>query len=119
MTAEESIYAALSGNAGVTALVGSRIYPDTIAEGQTGAAVVYARSETEPVITIGGTKLAERATIHLEAWADSREEAGAVIDACEAALLAAQIFPLNRASAYDPEVEAYAGVLDVVVWTYF
>jgi hypothetical protein len=48
MSAETELYAALSGAAGITALVGSRIYPDAIPEEVALPALVFSRQATEP-----------------------------------------------------------------------
>lgn len=117
MDAETQIYAALSGNAGVTTLVSTRIYPDAIPENTAAPAVVFTRTSTDPVITLDGTKAAERVQMRIEAWGMSRDSANDVVEACETALRTANIFPIDRSTAYDPEVEQYASTLDVIVWS--
>ena len=55
MSAESTLYAALSGWAGLTALVGSRIYPDEVPLGVALPAVAWLRESTEFNPTIHGT----------------------------------------------------------------
>lgn len=107
MSAETELYAVLAGSAGLAALVDGRIYPDAIPEDKPLPAVVHSRTATEPVLTIGGIKLAETATIAITAWSPTRTEAEAIADAIATALqLAGQPFS-NRSSGYDGDTGLY------------
>lgn len=112
MSAETELYAVLSGAAGLTALVGTRIYPDAIPEDATLPAVVYARAGTEPVLSVSGQKFAETARLTVSAWAKTRTAAAAAGDQIEAALLAAWQPAINRSSVFDGEVGLYAATVE-------
>lgn len=112
MSAETELYAVLSGAAGLTALVGNRIYPDAIPEDAALPAVVYARASTEPVLSVSGQKFAETARLTISAWAKTRTAAAAAGDQIEAALLAAWQPALNRSSVFDGEVGLYAATVE-------
>lgn len=112
MSAETELYAVLSGAAGLTALVGNRIYPDAIPEGAALPAVVYARASTDPVLSVSGHKFAETARLTVSAWATTRTAAAAAGDQIEAALLAAWQPALNRSSVFDGEVGLYAATVE-------
>lgn len=117
MSAESTVYDALRTDAGVAALVGTRIYPDAIAEGEALPAIVYSRVATEPTITIDGSIHNERVAMHIECWAMTREAAENIANAAINALLIARRYYNNRGSGYDPEVGAHAATLDVDIWT--
>lgn len=112
MSAETELYALLSSAAGLTALVGTRIYPDAIPEDAVLPAVVYARTSTEPVLSVSGQKFAETARLSVSAWAKTRTAAAAAADQIEAALLAAWQPASNRSSVFDGEVGLYAATVD-------
>lgn len=112
MSAETELYAVLSGAAGLTALVGNRIYPDAIPEDAALPAVVYARASTDPVLSVSGQKFAETARLTLTAWAKTRASAAAVGDQIEAALQSLWQPAINRSSVFDGEVGLYAATVE-------
>ena len=61
MSAETQLYTLLTGAAGVTALVSTRIYPDLVPEDKDPPYIGYERVSTEPVTTLEGTVLASKA----------------------------------------------------------
>jgi hypothetical protein len=79
MSAETDLYAALSGRAALTALVGARIYPDAIPEGDALPAIVYQRAGTVPSTTLGNVTLAEQVRFGITAWSETRIAADAVV----------------------------------------
>ena len=86
MSAETELYAALSGAAGITALVSNRIYPDAIPEEVALPALVFSRLSTEPVVSISGQKFAETVRFQITAWGVTRTAADAVAVQVENAL---------------------------------
>lgn len=112
MSAETELYAALSGRAGLTALVGTRIYPDAIPENASLPAVVYVRSNTTPYYNIGGLLLAEDVKFSLTAWSESRTQAEAVADQVRLALNGAGNPITDRSSGFDAEVGLFAVTLE-------
>jgi len=112
MSAETELYAALTSQAGLTALVGNRIYPDAIPENVALPAVVFVRASTQPTHTLGGVLVCEFVSFTLTAWAESRAAAEAVADQISAALALSQNLPLGRSSGFDNEVGLYAVTVD-------
>lgn len=58
MSAEQTVYNTLKNDAGVAALVGTRIYPLVLPQNPTYPAISYQRISTRPVQTRGGNGLA-------------------------------------------------------------
>ena len=112
MSAETELYAALSGRAGLTALVSTRIYPDAIPEGEPLPAVVYIRSSTVPTYTIGGSLVCEDAHFMITAWAESRTNAEAVADQVAAALISSENPALDRSGGFDAETGLFAASIE-------
>lgn len=116
MSAESALYSALSGASGLTALVGTRIYPDVIPEDADLPAVVYQRAGTSPVTTIGNVTVAENIRFVITAWAETRTAADAVAVEIGPALAAAENPAVDRSTGYDPECGLYAATVDVDWW---
>lgn len=112
MSAETELYAALSGRAGLTALVSTRIYPDAIPENAALPAVVYVRSNTSPYYTIGGILVAEDVKFAITAWSESRTNAEAVADQIQLALDGAGNPITDRSSGFDAEVGLFAVTIE-------
>lgn len=116
MSAESIVYDALRLNAPLVAFVGTRIFPDAIAEGELMPAIVFMRAGTEPIITIDGTIHANRVSMRVETWAATRTSAEDICNAVVSALLVAKLYYNQRGGGFDPEVGAFASTLDVDVW---
>lgn len=101
MSAESTLYAILDAHPGLAGLVAERIYPGALPEGSAYPAVVFARTDTQGIDTIHGTRLAEDVTLSVQAWAPSRTQANAVGDQIEAALRASVNLPANRTDVAD------------------
>jgi hypothetical protein len=112
MSAETELYAVLSGSAGIGALVSTRIYPDAIPEDQALPALVFARTGTESIIALDGSKIAETARLSISAWATTRTSAEAIADAVETALDTALHPAENRVSGFDGELGLFAATLE-------
>ena len=111
MSAESAVYAALSGAAAVTALVSTRIYPDTREQETDLPAVIFVRTGTAFEVDIHGAVDLTRTTVAVISFALTRAGAEALADACQAALLAARMTPSERLSDFDPEAEIYSSTL--------
>lgn len=99
MSAETLLYAALSGNAGVSSLVGARIYPEFVPQEQDPPFVAYTRTGTEYITTIhSGVPLAQISTIEIACMARTKASADAVADAVVLAVGADQFVLSGRAS---------------------
>lgn len=114
MSAEAAIYAALSGHAPLTALVGARIYPDAMPEETEYPAVVYSRAATEPIRTIHASAVvAAFIDVSVSCWGKTRTQADLVATNAIDALEAAGETWTGRASGYDAETDLYATVIEV------
>lgn len=113
MSAESDLYAALSGYAALTSLVGTRIYPDVLPEECAYPAVVFARQATDPVPSISGIDFGAFVDFQVGAWAPTRAAADAAGAQVEAALRAVGDPPTGRNAAFDPETGLYASLIEV------
>jgi hypothetical protein len=115
VSAESIVYGWLSGFAGLTALVGTRIYPDVIPEQASLPAIAFTRSQTEPVSTIHGSVFAEFVAVQIQAWSATRTEAEAVADAVVDALAANAEIYIARGALFDEETGYFGTHVDVSV----
>lgn len=113
MSAEEVLYATLDGDPGVTAIIAGRIYPDILPEEEELPAVVYQRSNTEDIVTLGGVVAATVSTIEVGCLASKRADAEALANVVLPVLMAAGMVQLNRQSGFDPDNLTYAVQLTV------
>ena len=118
MSVESDFYTLLSGNSGVTALVGTRIYPDELPEECDYPAVVFARTRTDevPYRTVSGQTMGADVDLAVSCWAETRTAADAVAVAIEAALSGTAFYRADRAAAADPETGLKATVLPVTTF---
>lgn len=117
MSAESQLYAALSGAAGVTALVSTRIYPDAVPQEQALPSMAYARIETEYLSTIHGSSLGQFGTFELVCMAEARDDADAIADAV-AVVMGAQSWQLqSRRQEFDSDSNLWGTVLAVRIFS--
>jgi len=117
MSAESALRTLLLADAGVAALVATRITADRIAQDAVRPFVVYARSASTPVVTIDGTHLRTQASMEVQCWADNRLEADALGDAVTAAVrgeISQRV--IDRGSAYDADLDMAASIVSVQWW---
>jgi len=86
MSAPADLRTYLLANAGVAALIGTRMYPDQLPQGATLPAVVYYRISGTYAESLGGVKAAGTCRVQLDAYAATRLAADAVGEAIVAAL---------------------------------
>ena len=126
MSAEAAIYAQLSGDAGVTALVGARIYAQRLPQRPTLPALSYTSiSKIRPQAMGVATGLSET-RVQVDAWATDYATVRGLADAVRAALERARgsiggvtvqdILPENEGDALDDEGTRYRVSLDWRVW---
>lgn len=110
MTAETDLYTALTGAAGVTAIVSTRIYPDLAPQEVATPCIAYSRTGTEYITTIhSSVPLGSIATIEVWCMATTRTTADALAVAVETAAGAAGFVPQGRTAVVpdaDPQVIA-------------
>lgn len=104
MSAETATYSALSGAAGVTAIVSTRIYPDVLPQDTDYPSIVYQRTSTEPQDTVHSTVAREFATLQALCYETTRALAETLASACVTALRAAGFQILDRGAQYNAEI---------------
>lgn len=116
MSAESALYSILSGHAGLTALVSTRIYPDAIPEDKPLPAVVYSTESSVPEVCLNNSVAAEQSRFRIVGWGTTRTSAAAVGDQIITALRAAGVPEDNRFSGFDAEVGQFADVTEITWW---
>lgn len=86
MSAPADLRTYLLAQSGVSTLIGTRMYPNTLPQGATLPAVVYHRISGTHVESLGGIKAAGTCRVQLDGYAATRLAADAVGDAIVAAL---------------------------------
>ena len=115
MAAEDSLYTLLSGNAGVTALVSTRIYPDVLPENCTYPAIVYSTQRTA-FLLLDGSSAGNDVAINLQAWAKTRVSAAQVSAAVVTALSGTDFYTTLQDAGYDPETGLFAAPLTLEIF---
>lgn len=116
MTVESDFYALLSGNAGVIAAVGTRIYPDALPEKSAYPAIAFVRSKTAPLVGVSGQEFGADVDLSVGCWAETRTAADAVALAVEAALPGSAFTRSAKDGAMDPETGLLATLLTVTTF---
>jgi len=114
VSAETELYAALNV-AGVTSLVSSRIYPDALPEDCGYPAIVFARTNTTPVVSIGSQHFVDFVDFGISVWGKTRTQADEVAVAMEVALRTAGHQITNREAGFDPDTGLVATTLTITV----
>ncbi len=118
MSLESDLYTALTGNAALTALVGTRIKPDVLPQGTTPPAIAYQRISTPRHQVFGSTQAVavSRPRFQFSCWG-TFDEALAVCAALRTALLAMSnaVTIENEYTLRDPDTNYYRRNLDVFI----
>ena len=117
MTIGETIFSALTGDAAVSAIVNTHVYPLVIPQGGTLPAVTYQRIYGAPVNDLAGAGQLIRARVQVDCWATSYSGVRALAGAVYAALCGIGFLPINDMDDFDDEVPVYRVVLEFTVWT--
>ncbi len=130
---EEGLYSYLSGYAGLTALIGTRIYPVRLPQGALLPCLTYQRMTTPRIMThdtsgMSGTLAEPR--LQFDAWAETYKECKDITDQVRAALngktgsigtspnavtIRAALVD-NELSEYYADVELYRIMSDYIIW---
>lgn len=86
MSVEETLYTRLSGYAGLTALVSTRIYPNQKAQDVALPAVSYRRVSSNRYSAMGIDAEVVKARFQVDVWASTYDSASAVRDQVRGAL---------------------------------
>lgn len=82
---EDGLYTFLAAQAGISALVGTRIYPLVAPEGAVMPCIVYQRIGGSRVVSHSGDSELARPRIQVSAWAETYDEAKSIAEAVVAA----------------------------------
>lgn len=119
MSIEADFRALLAGHAALTALVATRIAQSAVPDGAGTPCVVFDAQHTY-LDSSDAVRLADRASITVQCWADTAAAAAAVADAVVGAVdtapanAAARL--VDRATTYDPDMGTDGVVLTFDWW---
>lgn len=114
MSAETDLYAALSAAAAVTAITGSRIYPDAVPQDVKGACIAYARTGTEFETTLHNqAPYAAWATIDVVCMAATRAAADDLAVKASVAAAAAGFAVSDQRAEFDEVLGLWGTSLSV------
>ena len=85
MRIDEALYAHLSTDAGVSALTGTRVYPEALPQGVTFPAITYLQVSSVPIRTMGGRQ-GRSPRFQIDCWGSTATSAREVAEAVIAAL---------------------------------
>ncbi len=75
---DQAVYTRLTGHVGVAALVGARVYPIILPQGETGDSIVYRRISTQPVSALNDDTDLESARYQFTCYARTSMAAQAI-----------------------------------------
>jgi len=119
MSIQSDLYAHISSDAGLTALVSDRVYPVKAPQEPSYPLVSYSMISGQPQNTLDGTGSLNNSLFQFDVYADTYAEALSVADALEAAMAVAS-FTNSMQSRIDADfetsVEQYRIILDFSIW---
>lgn len=119
---EEAIYTALTGHAGLTALVGARVYPMLLPQDATRPAVTYMRVSGARDVNINEISVDANPRYQFDAWADAYETAYSVGAQIIAAVQTVEsgsgvtvygVLVVGEQDIYEPQTFLFRRVIDV------
>ena len=126
---ESGLFAFLTANTGISALVGARIYPLKIPEGATLPALVYHKINGPSEHSKDGDMSLNHPRFQLTCWATKYADAKAVRTAVATALngfvngstmggavVVDQIIVDNDADLFDPQTLEFGASIDAIIW---
>ena len=111
MSIETDLYATLSGAAGVTALVSTRIFMQVVPENTALPAIAFFVVSGDRSDTLAGVGDGKRKRIQISCYANTLTQAKAVADAVETALQGNGYLSLEY-DIYDPEEQTHTAIID-------
>ena len=122
---EQALYTRLTGYAGLSALVSSRIYADRLPQNPTLPALTYQRISREPWESLSASDGVEDAGIQIDVWASTVSSRSSVTVQVLAALkrqtwtedgiAVLDAFIESDITQFDPDVSLYRETLDMKV----
>ena len=117
---EAKLYTALTGHAGLSALVGTRVFPVILPQNVTLPAVRYQRITGGQVTAHSGYTGLENPRYQIDAWANTFDAARAIAKQIRLAMTSATTFTaivLTDFDDYEPEKNLFRISLDFSVWS--
>jgi len=111
MTIETDFYATLQTNAGVTAIVGAKLYPHVAPEGTAAPFLTYHMVVGTPFNQISKTTTLEKKRIQINCWSDSYAGAQTLAEAVKTALNSDGHLALEIENYVD-EAQLYRRIID-------
>jgi hypothetical protein len=119
MTIKDDIYTRLSGDAGVTALVGTRIYRRVLPQDSTLPAITYTQVSERPLVNLDGENTTRNARFQFDCFGSTDSAAEDLADALRAAMITDSVFASVRESqsdAYTDDAKQYQVSIDFSIW---
>ena len=119
MTIGQDVYSELSGDAGLSALVGTRIYPQWLPQNVTLPAVMFFQVTENIQNVIGGELGLRNHQIQFDVFADDYSTAQSVVAALNTAVANASAFKsyrLTQQELYEPQTEIHRVSVDFSIW---
>ena len=123
---EEVIVATLTDHVGLSALIGSRVYPDQLPQRPTLPAVTYQRVSTKFYPTRDESHASlERPRFQFDVWANSKANCRNVAQQLRSAIpemmqfvdLDVQFATLqNEIDVIEPQTQQFRSIIDVFIW---
>lgn len=130
---EVGLVSYLTGYAGLTALISTRVYPFMIPQGATMPCVTYQRIDTPRTLShgdSGATGTLARARIQFSSWAATLSSAMAIAEQLRAALngktgsigtapnavTVRAILVDNEMQDFEPDIEMFRVISDYLIW---
>lgn len=116
---EPSIFSALTADATVSGLVGTRVYPLVLPQKAGLPAVSYLRVSGRQEMSLSGLSGLEAPRIQIDCWATTYAGAKALAAAVRAAMLSATAFKVGSVSdrdLYEDDTNVFRVSIDFSVW---
>lgn len=130
MTIETEIYDRLSGHAGLSALVGTRVYPSLLPQDPTFPAITFSRVSAQRVAAMGSDPGVVQARFQFDVWTqiadgvDAYESMRNVMEQLRLALerwrttsgtIVQDTFFDNELELYEDDIEVHHGIFDAEI----
>ena len=116
MSAEDALFAALTGATEVTNLVSTRVYRGYVPQEVQAPCIAFDRVATEHVNTIHGTVLASRASLEIWCMAEQGRQADRIADAVTPIAAGQKFIPTGRRAEFDVDSGIWSTVISVDHW---
>ena len=117
MSLETDLYTLLSNNAGVIALISTRIYPIIAPQDATLPFATYSRVSTNNIFNLDNQSDLENASYQIDCYAETYLGSVAIADAIKTAMKAASTFSTaDMDESHDIEEDLFRVILQFSVW---